>query len=85
MRFRISRHARGELRRRRIPRAILDSVVESPEQVVPAHGGKHAYQSRVNFGGRVFLVRAIVDDSVDPATVITAYRTTKIDKYWSRE
>jgi len=58
----------------------------APEQVVPAHGGKQAYQSRVGFGeGRVFLVRAIVDDRVDPATVVTVYRTSRIDKYWRPE
>jgi hypothetical protein len=29
----------------------------------------------------MFLVRVIVDDSQDPAVVVTAYRTTKIEKY----
>jgi len=46
-------------------------------------GEKKAYQSQVDFGqGKVFLLRAIVNDSVDPAVVITAYRTSKISKYW---
>jgi hypothetical protein len=30
----------------------------------------------------MFLLRAIVDYRVDPAVVITVYRTSKIDKYW---
>ena len=30
------------------------------------------------------LLRVIVDGSVDPAVVVTAYRTTKIEKYWGK-
>jgi len=37
----------------------------------------------VEFGGsKTFLLRAIVNDGVEPAVVITAYRTSKIEKYW---
>ena len=43
-----------------------------------------AYQSRCEIGGKMFLLRVIVDDSVDPAVVVTAYRTTKIEKYWGK-
>ena len=61
----------------------MESVLEKPGQIVPERGGQKAYQSKVDFGqGKVFLLRVIVDDSVDPAVVITAYRTSKIDKYW---
>ncbi len=28
------------------------------------------------------LLRAVVDDSADPAVVVTVYRTSKIHKYW---
>ena len=31
-----------------------------------------AYQSKCEIGGKMFLLRAIVDDSVDPAVVVTA-------------
>jgi len=61
----------------------LESVLENPGQIVMGRGEKKAYQSQVDFGqGKVFLLRAIVNDSVDPAVVITAYRTSKISKYW---
>jgi len=37
----------------------------------------------MDFGaGRTFLLRIIVDDTVEPAMVVTLYRTSKIDKYW---
>jgi len=49
---------------------------------VPEHRGRKAYQSQVVWGGRVRLLRAIVDDRADPAVVITVYQTTRIGKYW---
>ena len=32
--------------------------------------------------GRIFLLRVIVADDVDPLLVVTVYRTSKIEKYW---
>ena len=32
----------------------------------------------------MFPVRVMVDDIVDPAVVVTAYRTTKVDRYWRK-
>jgi len=45
------------------------------------------YQSRTEFGepGRTYLLRVFVDIDRTPATVVTAYRTSKIDKYCKRE
>ena len=50
--------------------------------MLPERGGKKIYQSQVEFGGgKIFLLRAIVKDEVEPTVVITVYRTSKIDKY----
>ena len=83
MPFQFSRHALDEMRLRRIPSAVVDDVLQHPEQVVLQTDGKKAYQSRVSFGGRPFLVRVIVAEDVDPPLVVTVYRTTKINKYWN--
>jgi hypothetical protein len=62
---------------------MLESVLENPQQVLAERGGKKAYQSQLDFGGgKIFLLRAIVDETVDPAMVVTVYRTSKISKYW---
>lgn len=83
MNIRLSNHAREEMERREIPPALLDSVLGNPEQIVPGYAGTRVYQSRLDFGGgRVYLLRAVVDDTVDPALVVTVYRTSKISKYW---
>ncbi|MBM3888820.1 MAG: DUF4258 domain-containing protein [Verrucomicrobia bacterium] len=83
MTFCYSNHAEEELVLRRIPRAMVDEVLRNPQQIVPERGPKKAYQSQVDVGGgRILLLRAIVDDTVNPAMVVTVYRTSKIGKYW---
>ena len=85
MTFRVSDHAASELERRSIPRQLLDELLSGPQQVVAASGGRKAYQSKITFAGsRIMLLRAIVDDREDPPAVVTVYRTSKIDKYWSQ-
>ncbi len=66
------------------PLSLLEAVLEKPDQIVRERGVAKAYQSKCEIGGKMFLLRVIVDDSVDPAVVVTAYRTTKIEKYWGK-
>ncbi len=84
MRYRLSSHARQEIERRAIPLSLLEAVLESPDQVVPERGRLKAFQCKRDISGKIFLLRVIVDDSADPAVVVTAYRTTKIEKYWGK-
>jgi hypothetical protein len=83
MNFRYSRHALEEMARRGISQPTVDDVLAHPQQVLDTPDGKKVYQSQVDFGGgRLFLVRAIVAEDVDPNLVVTVYRTSKISKYW---
>jgi hypothetical protein len=45
MKFRITRHAREEMQRRGIPEAMIKSVMDNPEQVVPEGRGLKAYHN----------------------------------------
>ena len=82
MSFRFATHAEEEIARRGIPRAIIDEVLSAPEEKVPGFGCRRVYQSLHKFrGGKVFLVRVVVDERLSPPLVITAYRTSKIAKY----
>jgi hypothetical protein len=40
MRFRYSRHVEEEIKRRGIPSALFDSVLDTPQQVVVEKGGR---------------------------------------------
>jgi hypothetical protein len=35
-------------------------------------------------GGILYLIRVVVDAGPSAETVVTVYRTTKIEKYWSK-
>jgi Domain of unknown function (DUF4258) len=82
MRFRLSRHAQAEIERRSLPMSLPEKVLHAPQQILHEYGGKKAYQSQREFSGKMSLLRAIVADDVDPAIVVTVYRTNKIMKYW---
>ncbi len=83
MSFVLSKHAEEEIKRRGIPWEFLKQVLESPEQIILEKNGAKAYQSKVTFeNGKVYLIRAIVSDEIQPSVVITVYRTSNISKYW---
>lgn len=83
MAYRISRHAQTEIERRGIPLYLVESVLTSPQQIVLEKDGRKAYQSQLDFGdGKVFLLRVIVADDIEPTVVITVYKTSRIEKYW---
>ena len=83
MKYKLSQHALDEVQRRGISIELVESVLEHPHQIVSEKVGRKAYQSKLDFGtGKTYLLRVIVDEDVEPAVVVTAYRTSKIDKYW---
>lgn len=80
----LSEHVRQQAARRGIDEAIIRAVAGAPEQVVPVRHGREVRQSRVPFppSGIQYLVRVFVDVSPGLETVVTAYRTSRIEKYW---
>jgi len=81
--FRLSSHAREEMDRRSISLTLLESVMANPQQIVVERENLKAYQSVVSVEEKgPFLLRIIVNDAVEPAMVVTAYKTSKISKYW---
>jgi hypothetical protein len=84
MRFHFSKHVNEELERRKIPRALMDQVLQAPEQKVPEVDDITCYQSRVEIGGKLNLLRVMVNETVNPPVVVTVYRTNKISRYWRK-
>ncbi|MBI4229741.1 MAG: hypothetical protein HY608_02785 [Planctomycetes bacterium] len=73
--------------RRGIAHDLMLRIAESPEQVVSVRAGREIRQSRIPTGepGKWHLVRLIVDFGEGGAVVVTAYRTSRIGKYWRSE
>jgi len=86
--FRLSLHAEWEMARRGIPLALVQAVMDHPGQriVDESRLGRWIHQSRLPFeDGRIYLLGVVVDEGERPPLIVTVYRTSKIEKYWSSE
>lgn len=82
--YSISLHAANEMRRRRIDEGQIRLVLSSPDQTIKIVSGRIIYQKRLyeKDKNKEYLHRVIVDPAGKPPVVVTAYRTSKIEKYW---
>lgn len=86
MDYRLSRHAEVEMARRGIRAEMVRDVLATPQQVIDDPSGCRVCQSQLDFGtGKPYLLRVFVNETVNPAIVVTVYRTSKIAKYWSMQ
>jgi hypothetical protein len=85
MKYSLSRHAEWELSRRQISRAPLESALANPEQRLQQPNGTEIRQSRsiLGMGNAVTESDSIIGEGSH--LVVTAYRTSKVDKYWRPE
>jgi hypothetical protein len=80
----ITEHAHFEMKRRGLSEELVLSVLRSPEQHVALRPGRDVLQSRVQLDSpaQTYLIRVFVDMDRNPPEVVTAYRTSKVSKYW---
>jgi hypothetical protein len=82
IKYDISGHAADEMQRRGLDESIVRQVLSAPEWRETVRPGRDLLQSRMELDGEIFLVRVFVDLDREPAVVVTAYRTSKLQKYW---
>jgi hypothetical protein len=62
---------------------LVVEVLRQPDQILLVRPGRVVCQSRLSHAeGRDYLLRVFVDVDREPVEVVTAYRTSKIEKYW---
>jgi hypothetical protein len=85
--FVFTEHARVEMVRRLIDEGTVRGVLAHPEQRFEVRPGRHVLQSRVPMGDpqKAYLVRVFVDIDRTPCAIVTAYRTSRIEKYWKEQ
>jgi hypothetical protein len=85
--YAITPHGAFEMARRGLPEDLLRWVLEHPEQRYLGRPGREVVQARVTMGAspKLYLVRVFLDVDRSPPEVVTAYRTSKIEKYWREE
>jgi len=75
-------HAVRELRRRGLDKQDIDEVLRNPGQRLYVRPGRVVLQSKTQDERAEYLLRVFVDIDRNPAEVVTAYRTSKVAKYW---
>jgi len=82
--YNITDHAYFEMQRRGISKEIIQSILTNPDQIVEIRQGRSVYQSKVQFdaSNKMYLIRVFIDIDREPPEVVTAYRTSKIEKCW---
>jgi hypothetical protein len=61
------------------------SIIEHPQEQIPSKNNRLVLQSRYNdkIADKEMLLRVIVEPDGSTVKVISVYRTSKIDKYWT--
>ena len=76
-----SNHALEQLKRRSIKRSTIEHIVENPDEIIEENN-KKIYQGIIKDNSKRYLYRIFVNTNEDPYVIITAYKTSKIDKYY---
>lgn len=85
MDFKFSNHAVEEIERRKIPISFVEAVLKYPQQILEQSKDITIYQSQLDFDtGKFYLIRVFINTTLDPAIIVTVYRTSQIQKYWSQ-
>lgn len=74
-----------KIAQRRIPVRWIEETLNSPEQIVEGYDGRQVAQKIYYEGDRKMLLRVIFEAEGDKRTVVTAYITSQIEKYWGQE
>ena len=84
MNFKFSNHALEEMQRRKIPISLVESVLQHPQQTLQQNEEITIYQSQLDFDtDKLYLIRVFINITRNPAIIVTVYRTSQIQKYWS--
>ena len=83
--FILTPHALLGMQRRGLEETLLRQVLAAPEQREMVRPGRDLLQSRIDTGGKLYLLRVFVDVDRNPAEVVIVYRTSRIEKYWRNE
>jgi len=82
--IRISPHARFEMQRRGINEREIFSTIRQPGKILESRKGRRIYQVKLGRLGRL-LLRVVAKEDAHAYHVVTAYKTSKVAKYWQPE
>ena len=77
--------AMKKIDRRGIPMKWIEETLDSPGQVVDGYEGRQVAQKLYSEGDKEMLLRIIFELEGETRIVVTAYVTSRIDRYWRQE
>ncbi|HMT10856.1 MAG TPA: DUF4258 domain-containing protein [Ignavibacteria bacterium] len=76
-------HALEEIRIRDIDKQIIEAIIQNPKQILDSENNRKVYQDIVEFKNKKqYVVRVIIEETKGALRVVTAYKSSKISKYW---
>jgi hypothetical protein len=81
MTIEFSKHALRQMEIRRLSEEVILSVIYDPKQILIQDSETSIYTKLINESGNIYLYRVFVNINKKPPLIITAYKTSKIDKY----
>ncbi len=79
--YRYSKHADEQISKRSISKEKVADVIDDPDDIIKHDGCLTVYQKVYDENGNRYLYRIFVNICKKPALIITAYKTSKIEKY----
>ena len=80
-RFTFSKHAKERMKNRGISDSMIGNAINHPDRIIEETECKRIYHKFLVENQTKILLRVFVNACKKPALVITAYKTSKIDKY----
>lgn len=81
--FTISKHCLEQINLRNISEADIRRIILEPDSIIKQDEEITVYQALTN--DKMFLIRNFVNILKQPNLVVTAYKTSKIDKYYENK
>ena len=76
-----SNHALRQMEERSIAKEIILSVIQQPDHKVKQDQSTTIFTKLIDEAEKRYLYRVFVNTAKKPQLIITAYKTSKIDKY----
>jgi hypothetical protein len=81
MEYKLSKHAVERIIDRRIDIQVIDEVIQNPDNQINENECTKIFQKKITIESKLYLYRVYLNLCKKPPLVITAYKTTKIEKY----
>ena len=79
----LPKHAVEQMRRSGIGKSEIEDVLRQPDRVILQEDIK-IYQASQRKNGKYYMLRVCVNENKTPNSIATAYKASKISKYYER-